>query len=135
MNRWIVLAPVKGAGLPDRMPWKEEEWQRFSCGPAKAYVRRDGRFSGDQVFDADKKGILFADGVLLNLAELKAEYRTDSLPEIVRRSGAETNGVFLSGSSAPSAGVFMTRKETSCRHTAIRPGTRSCFTAAHGAAG
>lgn len=106
MNRWIVLAPVKGAGLPDRMPWKEEEWQRFSCGPAKAYVRRDGRFSGDQVFDADKKGILFADGVLLNLAELKAEYRTDSLPEIVRRSGAETNGVFFKRFIGPFCGSF-----------------------------
>ncbi len=127
MNRWIMAAPQAGGRLP-QMPFESGTYQRLTCGDAGLYFQRDGRFSGDQLFAGDDRGLMVSDGVLLNLSELKAEYGAGDLAQVIRRSWEENGGEFFKRFAGPFCGCVYRREEDTLTAFGNQTGDTMVFT-------
>lgn len=128
MNRWIAMAPAEGGRLPERIPFEDGAYERLSCGAAQAWFQRDGKFGGDQLFAAGDQGFLISDGVLLNLTELKAEYGTEDLSQVVRRGWEENDGAFFKRFAGPFCGCCYERESDTLTAYANQTGDTMVFT-------
>ena len=111
MNQWLIMVLSKASALDgDRLEAVPQGCSRLDCGPVRAWFRRDGRFSNDQLFAADSQGLALCDGVILNLAELKEEYGVGDFAQVLRRSWEDTAGVFFKKFAGPFCGAVYDRE-------------------------
>lgn len=127
MNQWIITMPFRGGRLPERIPFEGDRYAQLDCGPVRAWFRRDGRFSNDQLFASDGQGLAVCDGVVLNLAELKEEYGVEDFAQVLRRGWEETNGVFFKKLAGPFCGAVYDREHDTLTAYANQTGDTFVF--------
>lgn len=104
MNYWLVVysSDTRELAIPYAV---DEKFGEMDCGCVHAYYRRDQRFCRDQLFAADQIGLMIADGVLLNLSELKASRSVENLTQVIHSLWAEKGSRFFESFIGPFSGV------------------------------
>ena len=103
MNQWVGILTRQDGVYLKYGQLNDNGWGSFSFPRFNAYYRVENRFKNDQLFRKDEKSVLFHDGIVLNLSELKKEIAANSIEEIISKLGIER---FIGKIIGPNCGIY-----------------------------
>lgn len=103
MNSWICIKNKTNSFYSQK---SFSHFEKLEYADISIYRKTDGRFFNDKVFFQDDNYMIVIDGVLLNLSELKIEYKCDNTYELLTKMYEEYKEKFISKLRGPFSGVF-----------------------------